>query len=111
MWEVVDNECTVNCNVKAGMDAVEFSKYLQTSVMPLYPDAQDTPRKRVLIIVDSGPGRLDLDMLATLRASAFYLMVGVPNTTHVNQATYRNYGPFKTIYIINLKELTRCLCR
>ena len=75
--------------------------------MPLYPDAQDTPRKRVLIIVDSGPGRIDLDMLETLRARGFYLMAGVPNTTHVNQATYRNYGPFKTIYIINLKETTR----
>ena len=54
--KVVENECTVNCNAKAGMDAVEFSKYFQTSDMPLYPDAQDTPGKRVLIIVDIGPG-------------------------------------------------------
>ena len=75
--EVVENECTVNCNYKAGMDAVEFSIYLQTSVMPLYPDAQDTPGKIVLIIVDSGTVRLDLYMLATLRARGFYLMVGV----------------------------------
>ena len=59
------------------MDAVEFSMYLQTSVMPLYPDAKETPGKIVLIIVDSGPGRLDLDMLATLRARGFYLMTGV----------------------------------
>ena len=66
--KVVENECTVNFITKAGMDAVESSKYLQTSAMPLYPDAQDTPGKRVLIIVDIGPGRLDLDMLATLRA-------------------------------------------
>ena len=75
--KVVENECTVNFNSKAGMYAVEFSMYLQTSVMLLYPDAQDTPGKIVLIIVDSGPGRLDLDMLATLRARGFYLMVGV----------------------------------
>ena len=34
-------------------------------------------------------------------------MVGVRNITHVTQATDRNYGPFKTIYRINLKELTR----
>ena len=61
----------MNCNAKAGMDAVEFSKYLQTSVMSLYPDVQDTPGKRVIIIVDSGPGRLDLGMLATLRALWF----------------------------------------
>ena len=88
----------MRCNAKAGMDTVEFSKYLQTSIMPLYPYAQDTPGKIFLIIVDSGPGRLDLDMLATLRARGFYLMTGVPNTTHVTQATDRNYGPFKTIY-------------
>ena len=75
--KVVENECTVNSNSKAGMDAVEFSMYLQTSFMPLYPDAKDIPCKRVLIIVDSGPGRLDLDTLATLRARGFYLMADV----------------------------------
>ena len=67
----------MNCNSKAVMDAVEFSMYLQTSIMPLYPDAKDTPCKRVLIIVDSGTGRLDLDMLATLRVRGFYLMTAV----------------------------------
>ena len=46
-------------------------------------------------------------MLATLRARGFYLMVGIPNTTHVTQAADRKYGPFKTIYIIDLKEITR----
>ena len=46
-------------------------------------------------------------MLATLRARGFYLMAGVPNTTRVTQSTDRNYGPFKKIYRINLKELTR----
>ena len=81
--KVVENECTVNCNAKSGIDAVEYSKYLQTSAMPLCPDAQDTPGNKVLIIVDSGPGRLDLDMLATLRARGFYLIADVPNTTHV----------------------------
>ena len=46
-------------------------------------------------------------MLATLRARGFYLMTDVPNTTHVTQAIDRNYGPFKTIYRIILKDLTR----
>ena len=48
-------------------------------------------------------------MLATLRARGFYLMAGVPNNnnTHVTQATYQNYGQFKTIYRIGLKDLTR----
>ena len=105
--KVVENEFTVNCNAKAGMDAVEYLKYLQTSVMPLYPDAQDTPGKRVLIIVDSGNGQIDLDILATLRSCGFYLMANFTNTTHVTQETDRNYGPLKIIYRINLKELTR----
>ena len=43
--KVVENEYTVSCNAKAGMDDVEFSKYLQTSVMPHYPDAQDPPAR------------------------------------------------------------------
>ena len=46
-------------------------------------------------------------MLATLRSRGFYLMASVPNITHVNQSTDQNYGPFKTIYRINLKELKR----
>ena len=89
------------------LDAVELSKYLQTSIMPFYPDAKDTPDKRVLIIFDSVTSRLDLDILATLRDRGFCLMAGVPNTTHVTQATERNYGPFQAIYRINPKELTR----
>ena len=97
----------MNCNAKAGTDAVEFSKYLQTSVMPFYPDAKYNPGKRVLIIVESGTVRLDLEILATLRARGFYLMAGVPNTTHVTQAIDWTYGPFKTIYKVNLKDLTR----
>ena len=86
---------------------MEFSKYLQQAIMPLYPDSQDIPGKRVLIIVDSGPGRYDRDMLAALRSRGFYLMAGVPNTTHVTQITDINYGPFKKIYRKNLTELTR----
>ena len=27
--KVVERGCTANCNLKAGMDSVEFSKYLQ----------------------------------------------------------------------------------
>ena len=88
------------------MDAVEFEKYLSNRILPLYPDAKDVPLKRVAIIVDSGPGRLNLQMLAKLRVRGFYLIAGVPNTTHVTQATDRNYGWFKSIYRNNLTKLT-----
>ena len=104
---VVERGCTANCNLKSGMDSEKFSKYLQQEIMPLYPDSQDIPGKRVLIIVDSGPGRYDRDMFMALRARGLYLMSGVPNTTHVTQPNDRNYGPFKMIYRNNLTELTR----
>ena len=45
-------------------------------------------------------------MLAKLRIRGFYLIAGVPNTTHVTQATDRNYGLFKSIYRVNLQKLT-----
>ena len=104
---VVERGCTANCNLKARMHSVEFSKYLQQAIMPLYPDSQYITGKRVLIIVDSGLGRYDRDMLVVLRARGFYIVAGVPNTTHVTQPTDRNYGPFKTIFRENLTELTR----
>ena len=66
--KVVERGCTANCNLKAGMDSVEFSKYLQQAIMPLYPYSQYIPGKRVMIIVDSGPGIYDRDMLVALRA-------------------------------------------
>ena len=41
-----------------------------------------------------------------MRIKGFYLIPGVPNTTHVTQATDRNYGWFKSIYRTNLTKLT-----
>ena len=49
--ELIERD-TINCNENAGMDNKEFSKYIQTQIMPLYPDARDVIGKRVLLIVD-----------------------------------------------------------
>ena len=64
----------------------------------MYPDASDRPDKQVAIIVNSGPGCVNAEMLAKLRIRGFYLIPGVPNTTHVTQATDKNYGVFKSQY-------------
>ena len=40
------------------MTKEEFCEYVMNSLVPLYPDACDEPGKRVMIKVDSGPGRL-----------------------------------------------------
>ncbi len=92
-------------NEKGGMDEKEFEKYIKNSILHLYPDACDVPGKRVIIKVDSGPGRLNTELLAELRLLGFYLYPGVPNTTAVTQETDRNYGPFKSRFRRNLGEI------
>ena len=64
------------------------------------------PLKRVLLKLDSGPGRMNLDMLADLRLQGVYVIPGVPNTTHVTQETDQNYGLYKSIYRGNLQLLS-----
>ena len=89
------------------MDTVEFKKYLEGGICPLYPEASDVPGNRVLLILDSGPWWKNLKLLASLRARGFYKITGVPNTTHVTQPTDQNHGYFKSIYRQNLKTLVK----
>ncbi len=39
------------------MNNEAFNKYINNSIVPLYPDLEDMPGKQVLLKVDSGPGR------------------------------------------------------
>jgi hypothetical protein len=94
---------TFGMNETGGMDAEEFEEYLMNSIVPLFPDVSDVPGKRVILKVDSGPGRSNLKLLARLRLLGIYLYPCVPNTTHVTQETDQCYGPFKTQFISNLE--------
>jgi len=76
-------------------------------MFPLYLDMADVPGKRVLMKVDSGPGRMNTEMLAELRLKGMYLMPGVPNTTQVTQETDQSYGQYKSIYRRNLRLLSQ----
>ena len=96
---------TFGVNEKGGMDNNEFVLYLRTNIMPLYPNAAPKKGKWVILKCDSGPGRMNIDLLAELRASGFILFPGVPNTTAVSQETDQNYGPFKNQYAKNLDAL------
>jgi len=87
------------------VNSLELDKYIKKAILPLYPDVADVPGKRVLLKVDSGPGRMNVDMLASLRLLGVYLAPGVPNTTHVTQETDQNYGLYKSIYRSNLRAL------
>eukprot|EP00536_Pseudo-nitzschia_multiseries_P000250 jgi/Psemu1/546/gm1.546_g len=101
---------TAYCNPTAGMDGVEFQKYVETSIVSLYPDAQPANGKWVLLIVDSGPGRLNPKLLQLLSRKGFILLPGVPNTTHITQVTDQNFGPFKTAFRDNRKKLHASRC-
>ena len=99
--------CTYGMNERAGMNAVELDKYFEKAVLPLYPDIEDVPLKRVVAKLDSGPGRLNQPMLAGLKLRGLYMVPGVPNTTSKTQETDQNYGPFKYNYRCNLSMLAR----
>ena len=59
-------------NEKGGMDDEEFLKYLLNSIVPLFTETvADEPGKRVLVKIDSGPGRRNFEILARLRTLGF----------------------------------------
>ena len=93
---------TIGLNEKGGMDMEEFAKYLRNAIMPLYPNVAPEFGKWVFLKCDSGPGRLNLDLLADLQSDGYILFPEVPNSTTVMQETNQNYGPFKTQYCKNL---------
>ena len=55
---------TFGFNAKGGMDNEQFKEYFKTNIAPLYPDADDKAGKRVMVKVDSGPGRLEIHFLS-----------------------------------------------
>ena len=77
------------------------------AILPLCPDIADVRGKRVIMKVDSGPGRMNLEMLASLRLQGLYLVPGVPNATGKTQETNHNYGPFKGTFRANIRTLSQ----
>lgn len=67
---------------------------LELNLHPLL-NARLLPDHWVIIKVDSGPGRLNIRMLACLWMMGFIIYPGVPNTTSVTQESNRLYGVFK----------------
>jgi len=97
---------TFGLNEKGGMNALELDKHIKKAILPLHPDVADMPGKRVLLKVDSGPGRMNVEMLANLRLQGVYLAPGVPNTTHVTQETDQNCWLHKSVCRSNLRMLS-----
>ncbi len=99
--------CMIGMNKKGGMmDKEEFKKYIDNSIVPLYHDLEDTPGKRILLKVDSGPGCNGRELLMKCQFCGLYIYPGLPNATSVQQEMDLNYGPFKSIVCNNLKEIS-----
>ena len=96
---------TFGYKAKVGRDNEQFKEYFRTNIASLYPDVEDKVGKRVMVKVDSGPERLEIDFLAKTRPSGFIIYPSVLNTTAVTQETDLSYGPFKSKFTKNLKAL------
>jgi len=99
------HHCTYGLNERAGMNTVELEKHTNANILPLHPDVEDVPLKRIILKVDSGPGRLNVPMLAALRLKGVHVVARVPNTTSTTQETDQSLGPFKTPCRGNLATL------
>jgi hypothetical protein len=103
--------CTIGLNEKGSMNDEEFDKNIDNSIVPLYPELEDTETegKQVLLKVDSSTGRNGRDLLNKAWFRGVYLFHGLPNTTSVQQEMDMNYGPFKSVVRSNLKNIaTAC---
>ena len=93
-------------NEKGSMTKELLFKYFIYVFSKFYPNSCDVDGKRVLVLIDGGPGQSNLEMLAQLRVKGIYLFPsGPPNTTHVLQVMDQLFGPFKTFYQQNFELL------
>jgi hypothetical protein len=88
------------------MNNEEFQEYIGKNIMRLYPDACDEFGKCVLLEMDSGPGRDNLELIIKLRLREFYLYPSTPNVTHVMQEMDAWLGNLKTVFYPNLHLVT-----
>ena len=92
-------------NKQGGVDDDNFFEYLQKSIMKLCPDGAPVKGELVVIKCDSGPGRLNPDLLGYLRYHGFKLYPSIPNTTAVLQETDQSFGSFQLAVRTNLQLL------
>jgi hypothetical protein len=72
--------CTFRANEKGGINTQEFRKYV-LNIRHIFPDCAYIDGKRIMLKVDSGPGRSDKEFLAWCHAQGIIVYLGVPNTT------------------------------
>ena len=65
-------------NEKGGMNDKEFERYINNTIIPLFPDMEDTPGKRILLKVDSRPGHNCMSLLVSCEFRGLYLFPCLP---------------------------------
>jgi hypothetical protein len=93
-------------NEKGSMTKEELENYFMNHFAKLFPDKADLPGYRVAVLIDGGPGRTNLEMLAKLRLMGILLFPsGPPNTTALLQIMDQLFGLFKTVFLQNFQLL------
>jgi hypothetical protein len=93
-------------NGKGAVSNKEFERYIDNSIVPLFPDLEDMPGKCILLKVDSGRGCNLRDLLNKCWFRGVYSYPGLPNSTSMQQETDINfYGPFKGVLWRNLAKI------
>jgi hypothetical protein len=94
------------------MDDTLLNQYIETVIIPLYPNMHKTAefdapvtgklnRGPVILKVDAGPGRIvSSEQILAQREALFerglIIILGLPNATSVQQEMDALYGPFKS---------------
>ena len=76
--EVREWPCGIGMNEKGGMNDEELERYINNTIIPLFPDMEDTPGKRILLKVDSGPGHNCMSLLVSCEFRGLYLFPCLP---------------------------------
>jgi hypothetical protein len=93
-------------NEKGSMNKEELENFFMNHFAKLFPSKANLPGKRIAVLIDGGPGRTNLEMLAKLRLMGILLFPsGPPNTTALLQIMDQLFGLFKTVFGQNFELL------
>ncbi|CAB9528949.1 unknown protein [Seminavis robusta] len=92
-------------NPKGGMTKDMLFQFFTRCIIPLYPKSADNKQNRVLVKIDSGPGRRDPETLLKLRSNGFHLYPGMPNGTSTGQELDQMFGYLKKLIYENRSRL------
>ena len=87
-------DTTVSANKKGGMNSEIFINYLE-GLFDVYPDMEDVPGKRVIVLLDGGPGRDEIEAYCDFAERGLYCLPLVPNLTHIVQPVDNIVNVFK----------------